>query len=620
MGNANLEGMQEPDVSYEQIWGTYHRATAGAKQAAIAAAAATDPAAKAEAQEAEAQLRELARSQLDQIYKKYPQFGGVSQNPTDGMSGVAKLSAATTGLIKDNLLKVGNLIPGSQINEADITANQQQLKPLMKTGPGMFADILANTLTSIPEVSGTTAALSRVGKVGNFIANHPTLRGMFEGVLQNEINANPGDNRWMAAATGAGFGGALPAVGNAVTSTVRGLPRTPDAQLLLDKGVSLTPGKLRPGGALDKMEQLPIFKWLGMGPEDSLAGAKHDFAHALVQEAAPPGVTITKGDMPSMLRQAYDGDGGAAGHTGFAGAYDQAKGFPLRTNASKSPVIFNVNAPDEPLQRALAQVQNSSTTAITGKGARAATGNFLEDLYTSTLPKNRPWRSDDLIAMRSKIRAARRQLGSNDPYAAGKGELLDKAEQKVTDALSSQLPPDAMTALQMADGQYRKYMTVEDAALRSGFKDPSIASIASAVKGASGKTVSGKRNFALRRGNDPMRDLAEAGSRVFTEDPLMRTGASNLPSALVAGTIAQHPAAGIPASFAALLASNTKAGRNFASGQTGWQRGTQDWLSRVNPTLAPLLKQALQLGERPAVALGDRAVGIQQLPQEKQEQ
>src|SRR6185437_11553291 len=156
------------------------------------------------------------------------------------------------------------------------------------------------------------------------------------------------------------------------------------------------------------------------------------------KEGAAPGHVPNPGDANEMLSAAYKS---------FEPLYDQAKGFPTQ------PAIVNAGA-NTTLKDALKAAVASKTSLATAperKPVAAFLSNELSRLNGT---------SDSLLAARSNIRAKIRSLtlkGDDKDVVP----LLEQGEQAFTNALRSQLPKDALQALDTADSKYGNYKILE---------------------------------------------------------------------------------------------------------------------------------------------------------------
>lgn len=358
----------------------------------------------------------------------------------------------------------------------------------------------------------------------------------------------------------------------------QGLTRTPEAQRLLDAGVDLTPGQLNPKGVINQLEEswesVPVVGQLIKGARDN---AKSGYQRAAIQEGAAPGAQIAQGDQASMLDEAYQS---------FQPLYDQAKGFPV------SPQIVNPGA-NVPLASAI-------TSAVAARGVRAtaadreAVQGFLDDQLTKRVTT-----SDDLLEMRSVVRAEARDAAAQGDRA--QSQLLRNADDAITQALESQLPPDALRTLRTADSKYGDYKTLERAVAGAKDRQLSPTDISNAV--AAGGKGTGQGSYA-RGGGGNLRELASAGKAVFdVKSP--PTGARLAAIGLPAAAAATNPLA-LGAGGALLGAIGTQTGRRLAQGGTQAQQALRQRLAPLQPLITDPYNEQLSLALQQAIELQRR--------------
>lgn len=472
----------------------------------------------------------------------------------------------------------GNLV--GAVSDDDLREAKRLDQPLLDTTSGSVGNFIGETaMTALPAM-GTTAAVARLGSTGARIASNMIGRGALEGAAQSALMADPDQSRLFEAVKGAGFGAAIPAALKGGSKVARGLSRTPEAQRLLDAGVSLTPGQMNPSGLFSAAEQIAPFAQLARGAR---TGAKRDWNRAVAEAAAAPGTKIADGPMDSMLDAAYKS---------FEPLYDQAKGFPIGAK------IVRTQGPDIPLSQAFAGV---ARTAGTTTNVQKAADKWLKSQLSAKMAAARQrggMTSDDLLDLRSKLREEIRSFNkATDADSKHFVRIYQKAEEKLTDALDSQLPPDAMAANRLADQHYVEYKNLEDAVFRSTTRDtgPTPHELLSALKAS----ASTKGSFA--RGANPnqrLRQLAEDAAVSFAEDPRGKTGASLLMAAPLTAAMLAKPWVGIPAAIGATGLTLTDLGRRTAAGQLGPQQTATAALnrlqSRLNPTSANLANEYAQ--------------------------
>jgi hypothetical protein len=465
--------------------------------------------------------------------------------PLSGMSeGEQALAGAGRGIVHTGR-SIGNwagLVPDSTLTE-----EQRLDAPLLASPSGRFGNLVGEAAATAPLGMGAGAALERFAPA---LARSVLAQGAGQGAIQGAATSDP-DERLRNALFGALTGGGLGAAGKVTRGAVYGAHRTPAAQTLLDQGVSLTPGQMNPGGTMNLLEQsaesLPIVKPLIHGARDS---AEQDWQRAVFERAAVPGTKITPSENPSeMLQQAYDS---------YDPLYAQAKDIPVK------PAVMSGNTGTKLSYLFGQAAQAPGTTGVAQRAAKSWLDNEL-----TRLPQNAT--STDLLTLRSNIRAAGRKAKlATDTISQDKATIFDQADQHVTSALESQLPPDALTALRNADSQYGTYKVVENAVAAS--KD-NVAGLTPQKLSQAIYNATADPAYARGAGG-PLRDLAQAGTQVF-QTVVPPTGARVATLGGVALGAMTHPYVAIPAATGLLGASATRTGRDLAAGLTRPQQGLQ---------------------------------------------
>jgi hypothetical protein len=472
----------------------------------------------------------------------------------------------------------GNLV--GAVSDEDLAAAKTRDKPLMNTTAGTIGNLIGEAAVTAPLAMGATMGVAKLGAgAANALAN-PIVRGGFEGALQGGLMADPGDKTG-GLITGGALGAALPAAFKGGKALVGGLKRTPEAQSLLNAGVDLTPGQMNPGGMLNQAEEawqsVPGVGSVIKGARDN---AQQSFQRAAIQEGAAPGTQIASGEAADMLDAAYQS---------FQPLYDQAKGFPVFAK------IVNTSGPDIPLATAFDRAANNAGVRATDE-TRKSVGAWLRNQITQGVRS-----SDDLLAMRSAIRAEARNASAQGDAAAR--ALLDQANDAVTKAVESQLPKQALSALKTADAKYGIYKTLEDAVARAkdmpgGF---TASKLSEAVAQNSGKGM--LKGAYARGGGGALRGLSSAGTATMNvRSPATgaRLAAIGIPSAIGMA----NPAFGIPAGAAMLGMVGTQTGRKLAAGATKPQMIAQALLAagrnRISDPTAEIMAEYLR---RASVAL-----------------
>jgi hypothetical protein len=119
--------------------------------------------------------------------------------------------------------------------------------------------------------------------------------------------------------------------------------------------------------------------------------------------------------------------------------------------------------------------------------------------------------SDDLFAMRSRIRAEVRELRKRSNAPFGAEDILTNAEQKITAALDSQLPPNVVQQIRAIDSKYGNFKVIENALYRAKERPEGFtpAQFSQAVR----EGTPSRMGYAA--GGGRMRDLSKAGAQVF---------------------------------------------------------------------------------------------------------
>lgn len=454
------------------------------------------------------------------------------------------------------------------VTDADLADAGQLDAALLRTDGGKTGSFIGETATLAPLGGPASGTVARVGGAGVAKAlAKPLVRGMAEGAGQGAMMADPGQ-KLQGAAWGAAGGAALPAVAAGAKGAVRGMTRTPEAQALLDEGVDLTPGQMNPRGWYNQFEEgtqsAPFTGSMVKGARDN---ARLSFNQVAAEKVAAPGAQLQKDNPRAMLDAAYQS---------FQPLYDQAKGFPIVTIKGK-PVIVNQGA-NTPLASEFAKIVASGGTT---NSVRNRVHKFLENEFSQKLTT-----SDDLLKMRStvreRIRNAKQSTGNKNELG-DEAKLLEQAEQAITRALDSQLPPDAMRVLRAADKQYSQYKTLEDALFRAN-NAPDGAT--PTQLGNAARDASTDPAGYARGKRDMIGDFAQKGTAAM-ETQVPPTGARAAQLALAI------PTSGLSYAIPAVV-SGTKTGRRLAAGQTRAQKAAQAMTDAVLPHVNPDVRRALR--------------------------
>lgn len=341
----------------------------------------------------------------------------------------------------------------------------------------------------------------------------------------------------------------------AVANYKPGIKRTPEAQRMLDAGADLTPGQMNPKGTMNMLEQvagkIPLVKELTAGAR---LNAKKTWQQSIANQASAPGAKITATDINEMAEQAQ---------ASYKPLYDQAKGTPV------APGVVSPTGTTSLANLFKSASRNKAVQA--DNGARVSTENWLMNKLTSLKPKpGKPLDSEQLIQLRSDIRAQiRKNSMAKDAGKNDSAELMQGAEQSVTKALESQLPPPALKSLQAADAKYGDYKVLEKAIAKAkdnpeGFSPENLAQ---AVKEGTSESAYAKGGGRLRQQSKDAKATLTA-----TEQP---TGAMLPAAGLMGAALAKAPMIAGPILGGGLLATSTRLGRQLAAGVTPAQTAAQ---------------------------------------------
>lgn len=501
-----------------------------------------------------------------------------------------KFGAGIGSGMQDIARNVGNIIgltPDSQLTQTlpenvSYPQNEEQNKALARAmlaqDPyGKIGRFVGETAASAPIGEGFAVGAEALPLTRALMQSKTGLsrvsRGALEGATQGAVAAGPEDR-----ATGAFFGSAggalLPELANVKNFLVRGMERTPAARTLQRQGVDLTPGQANPGSTWSMLEEstqrVPF-----AGPRITAAREKgwQDTQSLIADQAAPPGY---KPPARSNIQDSYNDLKDA-----YSEAYGNFKDYPM------IPALVRVQGGDIPLSKAM-----SVSGAADSKSAKYVQ-NFINNELSRV--KGRQLSSGDLLEIRSNIRTKMRDMAGNDNFPDAQN-LLKTAEQKATQVLESQLPPDAMQGLKAVDAKYGNFKVLEDAIARSKDQPEGFtpAQFSMAVK----QSAISPGQYA--GGGGRMRDISQASTDVFSPRVPM-TGAQQ-PSQIL-GLAAAAPTAlfygqGKPGQLA----------RALLMGQTSGQQQIRDIERSLRRALTPAEREAMArlLGTTSAVGMEEK--------------
>ncbi len=515
--------------------------------------------------------------------------------------------AGTGQGLTDVLRHVGNV--AGIVSDQDLQDAKQLDQPLLNTTAGRVGQFVGQTAMTAPIGMGAGAALGRMGALGARLAANPLASGTVQGATQGALMADPGQ-RLQGAAMGSLAGAALPVAGKVIGRAIKGVTRTPAAQVLMDElpPGSLTPGQMNPNGMANRLEQsLEGTPVVGDLVQNARSNAQQQYTRAMIQRSMAPGATLSPKttDFNAMIGEAAQS---------FDNAYDAAKGFPVGAK------IMNATGPDVPLQQALKTVTTRARPGITPQ-EQASLGRNLQDLLSQTVKdanQSGGMQSDNLIQLRSTFRTLAQGEAAGDNPSRARRDLYKAAADQVTAALNSQIPTDVAKGLAATDAQYGKFIAVQNAvkAAKDAPGGPTPFQVSSAIANATPKTV-------YARGGGGNRDLSKAAADTF-QNNVPRTGLAGvgrLAIPLAAGYLAKGAALSHPVT-AALMASPlaaqtaltlTRGGRMLAGGQTGIQQALQQGLLGLQGAIPSQVQNLPGLYGRSALQ-GLLAPRLQQLP------
>lgn len=495
-----------------------------------------------------------------------------SLDAVDGM-GTAERAAAGFGHgLTSAGLALQRLIPGSgALNDTNEARDFERVSaPLMGTTAGAVGSVAGEVAATAPiagaagmPVKAGARLLSRLAPRAAKALQGPAVLAA-EGATQGALLA-PSGERGSAAMLGAGGALALGGAGKALRASYRGVVKpTAAARLLENEGVDLTVGQAAPTSLFGQAEELAAdIPGLRQLINARRGAAKGQWQNAVLNQSRAPGMPKFNGDasIPDRLASAYEGFGDAYAPVKAQPVYPAVHGAGASAlqSTAKKPGAFARAAADRGI--VATPDKREAVDAFLRNQLGVLPGGELHPGILKKVP------AEELLTIRSNIRKeVRRKLsGSSPDYDTA--ALLDNAETAVTDALESQLPPEAMDALRAADAAYAKHKVVSDAVARSGDSPNGFtpAQLSAAVKSTT------ERGSYARGAGGKLRALAKAGREAFESD-IPRTGVR---TAAVIGTA--------PVTLPLGLMAGTGLGKRLLMGTTVGQRAAQRgeaWLLR----------------------------------------
>jgi hypothetical protein len=430
------------------------------------------------------------------------------------------LGARNIGL---NLAEMAGLTSPERVREA-----QAEGAPITEQFPGNVGAFTGETAALLPVGMGVGGITTRFG-----MAPRGVLAGVTEGGVQGTVAAGPDDpsternERLIGLGMGTLTGGALPSAKRMAQMLATGRNMTRSARKLTGRGVDLTPGQMQPESTYGQIEEA-MMAVPNIGPRIKAARERGwtQTQNLIAQEAAPPGFTMQpRQDPQAMFRDLIDA---------YDKAYEVGKGFPV------SPRIMRMQGKDVPLSDAL----KVPAGAFGDDASRKYANSFLANQWSAL--RGRQLQSDDLFALRSRIRAKARDLRQNKNAPFEAADMLENVEGRITEALESQLPPDVMRQIRAIDSKYGNFKTVEGALFRAGDRPEGFTPAQFSQEVRQGT----QSRMGYAAGGGRMRDIAASGREVF-ENRQPQTGRMALTVAPVLGTGAAAALGGLPGALGA---------------------------------------------------------------------
>ena len=384
----------------------------------------------------------------------------------------------------------------------------------------------------------------------------------------------------------------------------------PEAQYLMDRGVQLTTGLMDPRSARAQTEiasqSLPV---VGAKITQQRDAALHQAMDLVFNDARPPGSAALKlgGDINDKLET-------------LARAWDDAYGSFKERAGEIYPAIHDgkggvrlIGTQNQPGALDLAV---GDRNILATANARRSVYDFVKGQFTKLAESKGALGREsvaDLLDIRSTIRKEMRNQIRRQAKD-GESELLGAAEQKITEAIESQLPEGLSSRLRALDGNYRAFKVAEEAVSRAGDSPKGVtpAQLSAAVRAIE----SSKAGYA--QGNGALRDLSKSVRTVFDESISPPTGQRLLTLApdwvnrLNAGTVyirnssainAQggKAAAGAASQAGSRLAQESEQGMRRAALLAAARSGRPGWAKSNDPLLRALMAR-WDVGALPAVA------------------
>jgi hypothetical protein len=503
-------------------------------------------------------------------------------DPTEGMSFLDNLAAGTGKGIVDTYRGAKQLfnIGDQKALQAEIDESKRLDAPLMETGGGVTGAIAGNVAsTLIPGMGiakGAMAAPKVAALVQTLTAARPVASGIAAGVGSGAVSGAleptaTGESRGKNMATGAAFGAAGGAIPGVLAKVAGGAKVDDAARMLMDEGVSLTPGQAM-GGVWKSIEEkatsIPV---VGSVIKRAQTRGLEDFNRAGFNRAlAPIGEKVGKD-----FNIGHEGI--AAVEAKIGAAYDKA--------LDNIKIVNLDNTFGDEVGKVLGMA------AELGEGPAKQLTAILKNRVIDKMTPAGTMSAETMKEVESTLgREAAKWRGSADAAQRGLGDALREVQSSLRGAVERSAGPEAAQQLRNANEAWANFVRIRDAGSRVGAKEGMFtpAQLNSAAR--SGDKSVGKGSFA--KGGALMQDLAEAGKSTIaqtvpdsgTAGRLANMGAIGALPFLDPSTLAMAGAAALPYSR---MGGNTQAGRSCRRSGVGADGSVTCWATVGSSAVVP---------------------------------
>lgn len=323
--------------------------------------------------------------------------------------------------------------------------------------------------------------------------------GGLQGFIQGAADTQPGDSYLESAARGAAFGGAAGGALGAVARVFRGADLSPEAQLLKNEGVTLTPGMLgsgKTGKIINDIEQKAT-SWPIVGPliGDARRASVHEMNDAGLNRAlAPIGESITPGQpIREALQETKD-----------------------KLSAAYQSILPHLTFADDPAYTA--SMQNVLTQqARLPQQLRDEFDNFMTDYIRNQSvigPNGVPVLTGDALKTAESAlgQQAKQFMSSTDAFQRKLGNLYRDTLTNFRAALQRQNPQYAQR-LQDINNGFGIYAIMRNAGKK--VMNPENPIMAGQLQNAVRNNAGGVDKEAFALGNARLQDLSDAGVKTL---------------------------------------------------------------------------------------------------------